>query len=452
MVVRILLGLLLLALALGADTALAERPTECADDDKVSRGSRFDQQMCKWDLNLSDITHVELVIEEIEHQNAPYCQRVYRFYGVNYERDFRPVVSADNAEGTIRSYDSLSAAFYKYYYDIGDIRSWQSWHIRLQRYGQGSQPRWSDWFNFTDTISHDDLISDDRTSEDYFYFSGGNDNYIDFRSRGLYPVSEVVSLETGTVEYPLMQLALSVAGIYTAAESLAPYYTDRFSPGIPPPPNRARSSWGVQMNACLDNIQSRLDSEAEMRRIEEERVAQEARAKADAAIAERKAAEEAAAAAAEAEAVRLAAESQARVDAIKLASAKELERKAQETELARTQALKASFERKKAIDAVLSNIIRIRLAGIEERRALTKTFLEAQVAVSDEFKTEVAEYESRIAEYDKLNGLLLDHLDNHRALMERKIEEAQAAEEEQRRRLDDIVVVPGDNATSTPTQ
>ena len=72
------------------------------------------------------------------------------------------------------------------------------------------------------------------------------------------------------------------------------------------PPNRDRSSWGVQMNACFDNIQSRLDSEAEMRRIEEERVAQEARAKADAAIAERKAAEEAAAAVAEAEAVRLA--------------------------------------------------------------------------------------------------------------------------------------------------
>ena len=94
--------------------------------------------------------------------------------------------------------------------------------------------------------------------------------------------------------------------------------------------------------------------------------------------------------------------------------------------------MKASFERKKAIDAVLSNIIRIRFAGIEERRALTKTFLEAQVEVSDEFKTEVAEYESRIAEYDKLNGLLLDHLDNHRALMERKIEESQAAEEEQR--------------------
>ena len=80
MVVRILLGLLLLALALGADTALAERPTECADDNKVSEGSRFDQQMCKWDLNLSEITHVELAIEEMEYESAPYCQRVYRFY------------------------------------------------------------------------------------------------------------------------------------------------------------------------------------------------------------------------------------------------------------------------------------------------------------------------------------------------------------------------------------
>ena len=206
------------------------------------------------------------------------------------------------------------------------------------------------------------------------------------------------------------------------------------------------------MNACLDNIQSRLDSEASMRRIEEERAAQEARLRADAAIAERKATEDAAVAAAEAEAVKIQAESEANIDAIKLASAQELEQKAHETELARTQALKASFERKKAIDTVLANIIRIRLAGIEERRALTKTFLEAQVAASDEFKAEVAEYESRIAEYDRFNGLLLQHLEEHRALMERKIEEAQAAEEEQRRRLDDLFAVPGDDATSTPTQ
>lgn len=418
MVVRILLGLLLLVLALGADTALAERPTECADDDRVSEGSRFDQQMCKWDLNLSEITHVELAIEEVEYENAPYCQRVYRFYGVNYERDFKPIVNNDGAAGSIIAYDSPRSPSH-------------NWSARLQSYGTGQQPKWGRWVHWTRNF-----VSDDR-----FYFSGGADNYIEFRARRIYPVSEVVSLDASTTEYTLMQLRTTRSS-----------YVDRFSPEILPPPNRARSSWGVQMNACLDNIQSRLDSEAEMRRIEEERVAQEARAKADSTIAERKAAEEAAAAVAEAEAVRLAAESQARVDAIKLASAKELERKAQETELARTQALKASFERKKAIDAVLSNIIRIRFAGIEERRALTKTFLEAQVAVSDEFKTEVAEYESRIAEYDKLNGLLLDHLDNHRALMERKIEEAQAAEEEQRRRLDDIVVVPGDNATSTPTQ
>ena len=158
-----------------------------------------------------------------------------------------------------------------------------------------------------------------------------------------------------------MQLALSVT--YTTAESLAPYYTGRFSPKIPTPPNFARSSWGVQMNACLDNIQSRLDSEASMRRIEEERAAQAARLRADTAIAERKAVEDAAVAAAEAEAVKIQAESEAKIDVIKLASAKELERKAQETELARTQALKASFERKKVIDAVLANIIRIRLVS-----------------------------------------------------------------------------------------
>ena len=441
MAAKILLGLLL-TLALGADTVFADRPIECADEDKVSSGSRLDRRMCKWDLNLSDITHVELVIEEIEHQNAPHCQRVYRFYGVNYEGDFRPVVSADNAEGTIRSYDSLSAAFYKHFGDI-PYGSWQSWNIRLQGYGQGSQPGWRRWFNFTDTISrYDNDFYYGRTSvDDYFYFSGGDDNYIDFRARRLYPVSEVISLETDTVEYPLMQLALSVTS----------YYTDRFSPKIPTPPNFARSSWGVQMNACLDNIQSRLDSEASMRRIEEERAAQAARLRADTAIAERKAVEDAAVAAAEAEAVKIRAESEAKIDVIKLGSAKELERKAQETELARTQALKASFERKKVIDAVLANIIRIRLAGIEERRALTKTFLEAQVAASDEFKAEVAEYESRIAEYDRFNGLLLQHLEEHRGLMERKIEEAQTAEEEQRRRLDDLFAVPGDDATPTPT-
>ena len=437
MVVRILLGLLL-ALLLGTETALADRPTECADEDRVSEGSRLEKQLCKWDLNLSEITYVELVIEEIEHENAPYCQRIYRFYGVNYDRDFRPVVNKDNIAGSIGAYSSELASNWN---DHIRRETTQYWGVRLQSHRQGEQPSWGGWFNFT--------YYKYNIREQKFYFSGGNNNYIDFRSRRVYSVSDIVSAETYAVEYTLMQLSLGPLGDFSS--ELTPYYTDRFSPEIPTPANFDRSSWGVQVNACLDNIQSRLDSEAEMRRIEEERAAQEARLKTDAAIAERKAAEEAAAAAAEAEAVRIQAESEAKIDAIKLASAKELERKTQETELARTQALKASFERKQVIDAVLANIIRIRLAGIEERRALTKTFLEAQVAASDEFKAEVVEYESRIAEYDKFNGLLLQHLEDHRALMERKIEEAQAAEEEQRRRIDDLFAVPGDNATPTPT-
>ncbi len=426
MAARILLGLLLM-LALGAEMVFADRPLECAEEDKVSAGSRLDRQMCKWDLNLSDITHVELVIEEIEHQNAPYCQMLYRFYGVNYERDFRPVVNAEDVNGTIMAYDSVSQS-----------RRYQRWNIRFQSYVQGNQPRWEAW----------NTIFTDSGYEGSYYFSGGGVDYIDFKAYRLYQVSEVVSLEAGTTEYPLMQLRL---GHRYDSDSGSDYYTDRFSPEIPTPPNFAKSSWGVQMNACLDNIQSRLDSEASMRRIEEERAAQEARLKADAAIAERKAAEDAAVAAAEAEAVKIQAESEATIDAIKLASAKELERKAQETEIARTLALKVSFERKKVIDAVLANIIRIQLAGIEERRALTQTFLEAQVAASDEFKAEVAHYESRISEYDKFNGLLLQHLEEHRVLMERKIEEAQAAEEEQRRRLEDLFAVPGNDETPTPT-
>ena len=407
MAIRILVTLCLTVLALGADTALADRPTECAEEDKVSQGTRSDRQACKWDLNLSEITHVELIVEEVEFDSAPHCQLVYRFYGVNYERDFKPVVDSDT--GGIGTRNNV-------------------WYGRFQSYRQGDQPAWSYWEGWQFWFWG-------------YYFSGGNDDYIDFRSLQRYPVSVVVPVSVGTTEYTLMQIQL-----YNSA-----YYVDRYSPEIPTPPNIVQSSWAVQVNACLDNIQSRLDSEADMRRIEEERIAQESRLKADAAIAERKAAEEAAAAAAEAEAVRIQAESDAKIDAIKLESAKDLERKTQETELARTQALKASFERKKAIDAVLANIIRIRLAGIEERRALTKTFLDAQVKASDEFKEEVAGYESRIAEYDKLNGLLLEHLENHRALMERKIEETQAAEEEQLRRLDDLYVVPDGNATPTPT-
>ena len=416
MAIRILLALCFVALALGVDSALADRPTECAEEDKVSAGSRLDRQACKWDLNLSEITHVELIVEEVEHDNAPYCQLVFKFYGVNYERDFKPVV--DDNTGGIRDYSAYDS----------------DWNVRFQEYRQGDQPKWSGWSggHYWD-----------------YYFSGGNADYIDIRSRKRYPVSEVVVVPAlaGTVEYTLMQISLGEPYHVSSASN---NYIDRTSPELPTPPNIARSSWGAQMNACLDNVQSRLDSESEMRRIEEERVAQESRLKADAAIAERKAAEEAAAAEAEAEAVRIQAESDAKIDAIKLESATELERTARETELARTQALKASFERKEAIDAVLANIIRIRLVGIEERRALTKTFLEAQVKASDEFKEEVAEFESRIAEYDRLNGLLLDHLENHRELMGRKIEEAQAAEEEQRRRLDDLFKVPDGDATPTP--
>ena len=227
MAAKILLGLLL-TLALGADTVFADRPIECADEDKVSKGSRFDRQMCKWDLNLSEITHVELVIEEIEHQNAPYCQRVYRFFGVNYEPDFEPVVNNANIEGSIKTYDSESAIF------AGRNRSLapgtaQPWLIRLQTYGQGAQPGWGDWFNLTD----DDLYYSDVSRDDYFYFSGGSDDFIDFRSRRIYPVSAIVSPEASTVEYTLMQLGSKSA-------ALSPYYTDRFSPKIPTPPNFAK--------------------------------------------------------------------------------------------------------------------------------------------------------------------------------------------------------------------
>ncbi len=189
--------------------------------------------------------------------------------------------------------------------------------VRFQSYYTGQQPSGRFLAIGPTTIGS-------RSGRDLnFYFSGGADNYIEIRDRWIYPVSEVVSLDTGTTEVTLIQLAYGLGddGYRLTPNKPNPHYVDRFSPEIPPPPNRDRSSWGVQMNASLDNIQSRLDSEAEMRRIEEERVAQEARAKADRRHRlSAKLPRRLPAAVAEAEAVRLAAESQARVDAIKLAA------------------------------------------------------------------------------------------------------------------------------------
>ena len=409
---------ILFMLVLTVDVVSAERPEECADEDRIQVGSRLDW-VCKWDLNLSDITHAELLVEEIEYDNVPYCQLVYRFYGVSYGHDFESIVNSE-VTGSIDAYDRPPPWEYR-----GSL-----WSVRYQSYQPGGRPTWKSW----------DLWDS--------YFSGGSDNFIDFRSRVLWDVSENVTLGTDATEYTLMQLGLVHFDSWGEARESSAYYIDIISPQIATPANFRLSSWGLQVNSCLDNIQSRLDAEAEMRRIEEERIAQRARLEAEAAIAERKAAEEAAAAEAEAEAVRIEAESQANIEAIKLASAKELERKAQETELARTEALKASFERKKAIDAILANIIRIRLAGIEERRALTGAFLEEQVAASQELRAEVAQYEARIAEYDTFNRMLLDHLDDHRELMDEKIKEAQETSEEERRRLDELYDVAEPTSTS----
>ena len=101
------------------------------------------------------------------------------------------------------------------------------------------------------------------------------------------------------------------------------------------------------------------------------------------------------------------------------------------TEVVKTQTLVAKLAHHAARTAILQEIVRIRLAGEEDRARLLNEYLIGAQAISEAFDTETAEVETRINEYIEFNRQLLTAIQGYQTAVQARLESAQAQLAEQ---------------------
>ena len=178
-------------------------------------------------------------------------------------------------------------------------------------------------------------------------------------------------------------------------------------------------------NACLDLV----------RQEEEDREHQAAVEKAEREAAARIAAQEDADEKAEQQAQRDA-ESQTRIAAQELAAAQESKRRIAATELLKTQTLETQIEHEEVVAGILQDIVRIRLAGQEDRARITNEYMARAKATAASFEEETVETESRIQAYLDFNAELLDRLDEYQADISARLQRIKTSIAEQQANID----------------
>ena len=148
------------------------------------------------------------------------------------------------------------------------------------------------------------------------------------------------------------------------------------------------------VNACLDLVRQEKEDREHQGAVE--------KAEAAAQIAAQKDADEKAEQQAQRDA-----ESQARIAAQELEAAQESKRRVAATELIKTQTLESQIQHEEVIAGILREIVRIRLAGQEDRARLTSEYLTRSEADAASFEDETAEIEGRIQAYLDFNAALL---------------------------------------------
>ena len=130
------------------------------------------------------------------------------------------------------------------------------------------------------------------------------------------------------------------------------------------------------------------------------------------------------------------AESQARIAAQELTAAQESKRRAAATELVKTQTLQAQIAHEEVIASILRDIVRIRLAGQEDRARITNEYLTRAETEAAAFEGETSEVEARIQAYLDFNAALLTRLEEYQADIGARLERVQASIEEQQANID----------------
>ena len=191
---------------------------------------------------------------------------------------------------------------------------------------------------------------------------------------------------------------------------------------------RPRTDAVVELvNACLDMV----------RQEKEDREHQAAVDKAETESAARIAAQQEADRKAEIQAQRDA-ESQAQIAAQELAAAQESKRRTAATELLKTKTLETQIQHEEVIAGILRDIMRIRLAGQEDRARITQEYLIRAEEAAVSFDEETSETEKRIQAYLDFNAALLERLQEYQDDIEVRLERVRVAIEEQQANIDSL--------------
>ena len=183
---------------------------------------------------------------------------------------------------------------------------------------------------------------------------------------------------------------------------------------------------GVEVvHACLAQVQQ---EEADR-----EHAAELARKEADEAA--RIAAERDAAAKEEEQAQREA-EAQARISEQQLAAANERRLVIAKAEEIRTQTLIDEIALQEVLTAILNDIIRIRLAGQEDRARITNEYMTRARNASADFDAETSEIESRVQKYLDFNAALLVEISEYQRNIQNRLEGLRASIAEQQAEID----------------
>ena len=181
------------------------------------------------------------------------------------------------------------------------------------------------------------------------------------------------------------------------------------------------------INSCFDLVrqaQAARDHATAVKKAEAEAQAQ-ATAQADAA---NKAEEQA----------KLEAEAQARIAILETKAAVEARKKVQEAELLKTQTLIKDIEHRQELGAILRDIVRIRLAGEQDRVRLTNDYLLNVSTTVATFDEEVKAIESKVQEYVEFNQSLIEQLEAYHAGLVTRLQAASNSVEQQQQRIEDL--------------
>ena len=179
------------------------------------------------------------------------------------------------------------------------------------------------------------------------------------------------------------------------------------------------------VNACLALVAQEKANREYIAEVERQEQAEAARLKA-----------ERDAAAKEEQQARLTAESQARIAEQQLAIANERRLVIARAEAIKTQTLIDEIALQEVLTAILNDIVRIRLAGQNDRARITNEYLNRARNTSADFETETSEIESRVQKYLDFNAALLTEIAEYQLSIQNRLEALRGSIKEQRAEID----------------